>query len=166
MEYIATGVLRSSHGLEGNIRIKTYSGEYQYLRALDTVELRRDGKRITMTIDNMVEYGNELMIHFKGITTPEAVRVYNGWEVWVPREEASPLESGEFYVADLIGCDMIFDGKIAGKIVSSFDGAQSLLLEVEKPDGSRSLIPFMKEYIGAVSLEAGTIELLMGELLT
>ncbi len=162
---IATGVLRGPHGLQGNIKLRTYSGEYSYLKNLEEVELRHDGEKKLMSIETFIDHGKELLIRFRGVHTPEAARRYNGWELWVPRESASPLETGEFYVADLIGCDLRVDGNVVGKVVSSFDGAQSLLLEVLKSDGKKVLIPFMSPYIGDVDTKGQRIELLVADLL-
>lgn len=162
---IATGVLRGPHGLQGNIKLKTYSGEWEHLKSLSEVELRHDGVSQIMSIERFIDHGNELLIKFPGVHTPEEARRFNGWEIWIPRERASVLHSGEFYVADLIGCDLLFEGVVEGRVVSSFEGAQALLLEVRKNDGKRILIPFMREYIGAVDIEKKTIELLMKELL-
>jgi len=165
MDMIATGVLRGPHGLQGNLKLKTYSGEYEYLKSLSEVELRHDGASQLMRIERFIDHGNELLIKFFGVHTPEEARRFNGWEIWIPRDKASVLENGEFYVADLIGCDLLFEDVVEGRVISSFEGAQSLLLEVQKSDGKRILIPFMREYIGAVDIDKKTIELLMRELL-
>lgn len=162
---IATGVLRGPHGIHGNIKLKTYSGEYEYLKNLREVELRFKGQKKIMTIEKFIDHGKELLIHFAGVHTPEEARRYNGWEIWVSRKDASPLEKGEFYVADLIGCSILFDGVTVGSIISTFDGAQSLLLEVAKTDGKKILIPFMPQCIGNVDTAEKRVDLLMEELL-
>ncbi len=162
---IATGVLRGPHGIQGNIKLKTYSGEYEYLKGLSEVELRHDGVAEVMRIERFIDHGNELLIKFLGVHTPEEARRFNGWELWIPREMASPLESGEFYVADLVGCELFCQGVTEGTVTATFEGAQALLLEVLKHDGKHVLIPFMREYIGEVDIERKTIDLLMRELL-
>ncbi len=162
---IATGVLRGPHGIQGNIKLRTYSGEYEYLKNLSEIELRKEGQTRLMSVEKFIDHGKEVLVKFVGVNTPEEARRYNGWELWVSRDDASPLEGGEFYVADLIGCDLFFNDLKEGTVVSSYEGAQSLLLEVEKSDGKKVLIPFMKEFIGAVDITEKRIELLMGELL-
>ena len=48
---------------------------------------------------------------------------------------------------------------------STSEGAQALYLHVRTEDGIR-LVPYLPVYIGKVDTEAGTIELLMPELLS
>jgi 16S rRNA processing protein RimM len=166
MKYIATGVLKGPHGLQGNIKLKTYSGEIEHLFAIKKVQLRRGEISFDAEIDELKSAGKEALIHFKGVDTPEDARKYNGYELWVERKNASALDDGEFYVADLVECEMVHDNQVIGKIISIIDGPQALLLEVEHGESKkRSLIPFMKQYVGKVDLEQKTIELLEMELL-
>ncbi|MDC7246248.1 MAG: ribosome maturation factor RimM [Sphaerochaetaceae bacterium] len=167
MKYIATGVLKSPHGLQGNIKLATYSGEIGHLLSLKKVQLRRKGISFDAEIEEIRQAGKEALIRFKGIDNPEDARKYNGYELWVEREHASSLDEDEFYVADLVGCTLVHDKVAAGTIVAIFDGPQSLLLEVEHGDPPRkSLVPFMKQYVGDVDIEKKTIELIEMELLS
>jgi len=167
MKYIATGVLKGPHGLQGNIKLTTYSGEIEHLFSLKKVQLRRDGVAFDVEIEELKSAGKEALIRFKGINTPEDARKYNGYELWVEREHASALQENEFYVADLIDCSIVHTGEVVGKVVSIFDGPQALLLEVKRSlDDKKSLVPFMKQYIGDVDLKEKIIELKEMELLS
>jgi 16S rRNA processing protein RimM len=70
----------------------------------------------------------------------EALR---GQLVEVDRDAMPPLEAGEYYHADLIGLTCFSP---AGETVGSVIGVENFgagdLLEVEKVDGKRALIPF------------------------
>ena len=74
-------------------------------------------------------------------------------------EQAAPLKKGQYYVADLIGCDLVHDNKKVGTVVSSMDGAQAVLLEVEALDQKLYMVPYLKEFIGQVNVQDRTIEL-------
>lgn len=167
MQYIATGVLKGPHGLKGSIKLKSFSGEVDHLFNLERVELRHEGKTKILTIDEIILHGNEPLIHFEGIDSPEAARALNGWELWVERDNAAMLEAGEFYVADLMDSSIIVHGETVGKVGAILDGPQSLLLEVtHEIDKKVFLIPFMAPFIGNVDIEKKEIELLNEELLS
>ncbi len=167
MQYIATGVLKGPHGLKGSIKLKTFSGEVEHLFSLKHVQLRHDGQTRHLIIDEIKLHGNEPLIHFEGIDTPEAARTLGGWELWVEKQHASPLEEGEFYVADLMNSSIVVDGEKVGTVEAILDGPQALLLEVTNLESKKvSLIPFMAPFIGEVDIEKKEIELLKVELLS
>lgn len=167
MDYLATGVLKGPHGIQGFIKLHSYSDEYGHLEHLGVVSLRKDGKVKELTVEQTRPVGKELLIKFKGVDTPEAARTYNGWEIWIPRDDAAKLDEGEFYVADLAVCSLHVDHQKVGQVVGVIDGPQALLLEVESSqDGKRYLVPFMKQYIGEVDLKKKEMELLAPQLLS
>ena len=168
MQYIATGVLKGPHGLQGSIKLKSFSGEVEHLFKLDSVQLRHEGQTRNLIIDEIKLHGSEPLLHFKGIDTAEAARTLNGWELWVPRDNAAPLENGEFYVADLMDASIMVDGQKVGIVCAILDGPQSLLLEVNQQEEGKknSLIPFMDPFIGEVDIEKKEIELLNADLLS
>lgn len=166
MEYLATGVLKGPHGIQGFIKLHTYSQESDHLHRIGSVSLRKEGAERRVELETIRITGREILVKFKGIDNPEDARKYNGWEVWIPREQAAPLDDGEFYVADLAGLSLTVGGKRVGQIVGVIDGPQALLLEIlSEADGKTHLVPFMARYVGTVDLERKEMELLAPELL-
>lgn len=166
MQYIATGVLKGPHGIKGSIKLKTFSGEVEHLFHLKSVQLRHEGQTRNLIIDEIKLHGNDPLIHFEGIDTPEAARLLGGWELWVERDNATPLDAGEYYVADLMNSSIIVEGKRVAVVGAILDGPQALLLEVTHDESKKiSLIPFMSPFIGYVDIEKKEIELLNADLL-
>jgi 16S rRNA processing protein RimM len=167
MEYLATGVLKAPHGIHGYLKLHSFSEEFSHLAVLGEVSLRKDGKEKQMVVEDSRSMGREFLIKFAGVDNPEDARALNGWEIWVPRESAAPLDEGEFYVADLASCSLVCQGVVVARVVGVVDGAQALLLEVESSaDQKKYLVPFMSQYIGTVDLERKEMELLAPWLLT
>ena len=167
MEFLATGVLKGPHGIHGFIKLHSFSHEYEHLMNLREVSLRKDGVQREFRVEEIKPSGREALIKLEGIDNPETARTLNGWELWVPRESASELGEGEYYVADLSACRVLSQGVHVGTVVGVIEGPQALLLEVAAiADGKRYLVPFMKQYFGAVHIEQKEMELLVPELLT
>ena len=100
-------------------------------------------------------------MRFEGIDNPEAAVTLRGAEIIVPREFASPLKKGEYYIEDLKGLKVItLEGKIMGQITSLAEGGNGSLAEVLLLSGEKRLAPFRKEFFGNVDLEEGKIEIL------
>ena len=73
----------------------------------------------------------------------------------MPRGQRMPLEPGEYYESDLIGCEVIEreGGASLGRVTAFEDAGSSGVLEVE----GRLLIPFAREICVAIEPEARRI---------
>jgi 16S rRNA processing protein RimM len=160
MDYIAIGTVYGSHGVQGHLKVGSFSGEFDHFRQLTSVQLRSRTESRDFAITEVRVTGRNALVKLEGIDSPEAARGFSRWELWVPRAHACPLSEGEYYTADLHGCVLQCEGATVGTVVSVWDSGASDLLEIEKPDGSRIVVPFLEKFIGTVDTAARTIELL------
>ncbi len=159
MDKIATGVIRTTHGVRGQLKVKVFSDDIQNFLSQKMVFLHKGAQEKQFEVEKSSIHGKDVLIKLKGIDTPEVGKTYNGWEIWIPREHASPLEEGEYYQADLHGCTIVYREKRVGEVVAIIEGPQADLLEVRKTTDGVCYIPFMDEYISDVDMQARTIEL-------
>ena len=67
-----------------------------------------------------------------------------GTALAVPRSALPPLEEGEYYHADLIGLPAVStDGEELGTCVAVENFGAGDILEIERPDGSRFMVPML-----------------------
>lgn len=159
-ELLWTATVKAPFGVNGEVKIHPHNDDCAYLAKIKEVVLRaKDGSEQTFSIESFRMMGSQPLMKFAGFDNPEDARVLNGRHLMVPRKWAAPLKKGQYYVADLIGCALMHDGEHLAEVVSSVDGAQAVMLEVRSPDGSLYMVPYLKEFIGEVSLEDRTIEL-------
>lgn len=168
MKDLVTGILKTSYGVHGQVKAKLLSGSGDHLFIGQRVVLAHpnlSGKDIEVEISDIKDSNGDIVIlRFNGLDSPEEVRKYNGWEIWISREAAPSLDDEEYYHADLVGCDMymIHDGGTElsiGSVISVIDGMQADILEVRRSDGRLVYIPFLDLYIGAVDIDSRRIEL-------
>lgn len=158
---IATATIGRTFGYGGEVRVYPNNEESDYLTKLKTIVASlKDGKETTLAVEYVRADGKSVLMKFKGYDSSEEAQTLVGARVMVERKFASPLKEGEYYTADLIGCTLVSGGEALAMVVSVLDGPQALLLEAERPDSKRFLVPFLYEYTGEVDLEAKTIELL------
>jgi len=159
-EKLAIGKLGSSFGLEGFIKVQSFSGEWGHFLNLEKLELRKGGKSRSFPVADVRKKGGQIQIRLEGIHSPESAREFTGWESYVSRDNAAPLEEGEFFHADLCACRLIYNNRNMGTVKSVVEGGNGELLEVEVIGTGIRYVPFMGEYIGQIDLDKGTIELL------
>jgi 16S rRNA processing protein RimM len=87
--------------------------------------------------------GKMAVARIEGVNDRNAAEALRGQLIEIDQSALPPLEDGEYYHADLIGlpCEDL-DGSPVGTVVAVESFGAGDLLEVELPDGKRSLIPF------------------------
>lgn len=181
------GIIRGSHGLKGNCKIESTSGEYEHFTDLKDVTLRKNGIEKKQIIDSVSVNGGVLLLKFKGIDTPEDIKKYSGWEILVPREHACPCGKDEYYVEDLKQCQLVYidnaqgpaakaEPTVVGTITDVLEGGAGDLLEIVLSESCellaedvrktssgnqrKVLVPFKKEFIGTVDISAKQVQLM------
>jgi 16S rRNA processing protein RimM len=160
MERLAVGLITASHGLSGFVKIKSLSGESAHLLRLRRLYVRRGGEFLPFQVEAVQGSGPSLLLKLAGIDSREVAARYRGCELWVEREDASPLGEGEYYLADLCRCRVYQGGSELGRVVGVLEGGHQELLEVEDGRGRRFLLPFTEAFVGAVDVGEGRIEAL------
>ena len=167
MEKLATAIIQTSFGLTGEVKVRPFNDDCSYLKKLKQgIILLKDGREQTYSIEGFRKSGGQAFIKFAEIYDPESAKKLAGATLFVPRSEAAPLKKGEYYISELLGCTLMHEGKAMAKVVGFFDGPQAVLLEVEDGSNKRYLVPLLDQYIGKVSIEDKTIELLAQWLLS
>lgn len=156
---LAIGKVKTSFGLRGEVKIHSYSGEFEHFARLKEVSLRTGSGQKVWEIESFRVAGDFPIFKFKGIDTPEDAKLLAGQELWVDRDKAAPLADGEYYLSDLIGIKLVMNGEVKGTVTGFLEGGASELLEVRLVDGNDVIVPFMEMYLGKVDLKDMTIEL-------
>jgi 16S rRNA processing protein RimM len=164
VSWIAIGAVRGPHGIHGAVKVHSFSGETGHFRALTEVELRHGEHRQRMAIRSVTVQHRTPVLQFAGVETPEAARRWSGYEIRVPRDQAAPLATDEYYVDDLVGMDLVAGNTAVAVVTAVCDGAQAPLLEVRRlgdagPEGPTLLVPFMDRFVGPVDPEKRRIPL-------
>jgi 16S rRNA processing protein RimM len=147
-------------GLEGFVKVRPFSGEIDHLLKLRAVTVRQHGGERTLEIEESAAAPPAVVMRFAGINSPEAAKTLGGAELIVSREQASPLQDGEFYVEDLKGLAVKGEnGEILGRLSGIVEGGGGELAEIRLLEGELKLVPFRKEFLGDINPEKGHVVL-------
>lgn len=108
--------------------------------------------------------GGQAVFHFAGVDRVEAAELLRGLEIQVPIEQRAKLEAGNYYVGDLIGCEVWEAGATLalGTVRDvEFPGGVPLLA-VATGDGE-VLVPLAAEFCTRIDVNAERIEVLLPE---
>ena len=136
---IALAAVAGAHGVRGEVKLKLFGDGIDSLTA--EPDLTVGGQKLTL---KEIRRGNKTAIaRFEGVSSREAAEALRGSLVEIDRIALPPLEEGEYYHSDLIGLPCVDgDGNSIGIVASVEDFGAGELLDIEKADKRRSLIPF------------------------
>ena len=136
---IALAAVAGAHGIAGEVKLKLFATGADSLARHRAVVV---GGR-AMAISNVRDAGKTAIARFAGVTDRAAAEGLRGQLVEVERSALPPLDPGEYYHADLLGLPVIdAAGEPLGTVVAVENYGAGDLLEIERGDGRKSLIPF------------------------
>lgn len=158
---IAVGRVRRPHGLNGAFKVLSFSGEYEHLAKPKVYRLKNGDRSRDFEVEWVKISGPMTLVKLKGLDTPEEVKAFSNWEIWVDKRFAVPLKDGnEFYCADLIGLKAVCGGIERGTVTAVCLDLPDDTLEVTvSENGKKILVPFRSLFIGEVDTEKGTVEI-------
>jgi 16S rRNA processing protein RimM len=121
------------------------------------VQVRRAEAIQTLTITSSREHDGRWVLGFEGIGSIEEAETLRGLELRVPESELQPLDAGQYYVHDLVGCRVATASGAEVGVVSRVEfGAGGAALVVG--DGkSEVMVPLVDAICRSVDIAAKTV---------
>lgn len=106
-------------------------------------------------VEAVWEHRGRVIFKFRGIESISDAEQLRGAEIRVPWAERFELPQGEYYLDDLVGCEVrdAETGTVFGDVVDWQDPGGSGLLVVRAVDGGEMLIPFARSICVDINLE-------------
>ena len=139
-EWVTVAVVGKTRGNRGEVSALPLSDKPERYQVLRDVYLFGAGERYE--VESTWFHAGALILKFRGIDSISDAEKLRGWEVRVPLSERAPLEPGEFFQSDLVGCDVIErgTGESLGRVAEWTDSGGPGLLVLE----GGMLIPFVR----------------------
>ena len=139
---VTLAVVIGAHGVTGEVRLKLFA------EGLDSLTAHKSFNDGALTVRSLRPGNNGAIARFTEISDRNAAEAARGTELTVPREALPPLAEGEYYHADLIGLPCIStDGEDLGRCVAVENFGAGDVIEVERPDGKRFMVPMKAEAV-------------------
>ncbi len=146
LEEIIIGKLGKTRGLKGELKIiplTDFEGRFDNL-----TEIFVGGK--LMKVENLNHIGDEIFIKFEGVDNRESAKNLTNKFLTLPRSQAAPLDEGEFYTFDIIGCEVFADEKNLGVVTAVLKTGSNDVFQV---NGDKEiLIPALKSVVKKIDV--------------
>lgn len=169
-ELVLVGRVRRAHGVRGAVLVESLSDNPDRFAAGSRIWLREDAEAASglassdldpadaLEVESSQEHSGALMVWFEGVTDRDAADRLRGADLVVPASQVPPPEEGEWYEFQLVGCRVhdAAEGDL-GTVSALVEDGGGLLLIVD--DGLHRLpIPFVRDFLVEVDLEAERID--------
>lgn len=147
------GVIANTHGIRGEVKVYPTTEDPARFKKLKKVLLDLGKEYLELEISSVKFFKNLVIIKFKGIDNINDVEQYKGMDLYVSRENAIPLEEGEYYLADIIGARLITEeGEYFGELTDILETGANLVYVVEH-EGKEVLLPVIPDCVKNVDVE-------------
>ena len=136
---VTLAVIIGAHGVTGEIRLKVFAEDLKPYKSFNNG---------TLTLKSVRPGSNGAIARIAEINDRNAAEALRGTELTVPRSALPPLEDGEYYHADLLDLPAVSTtGEALGRVVAIDDFGAGDVIEIERPDGKRFMVPMRPEAV-------------------
>ena len=146
-ELFRVGVISNTHGIRGEVKVYPTDNVRRF-DDLKEVILDTGKEQLNLHVTSVKYFKNMVILKFKEFDNINDIIPYKGMDLLVTRENAIPLEEGEYYIADIIGSKVITDeDKILGTLTDVLQTGANDVYVVKTKDGKEVLLPSIEECI-------------------
>ena len=155
---LQVGVISSTHGVRGEVKVFPTTDDMNRFKKLKEVILDTGKETQLLHIQQVRFFKNMVIVKFKEFRSINDVERLRGKSLYVTRENAVKLQKDEYFIADMIGIQVVSDeGEDLGILQDVMQTGANDVYVVEK-DGEELLIPAIKDCILSVNVEEGKME--------
>jgi 16S rRNA processing protein RimM len=164
---LSVGKVVNTHGIRGELKVWPQT-DFPEVRFKKGSRLRlyspETGETIAVVVEGAREQKSMFVLKLEGYDNINQVEPYKGWELKVGAEERVPLQEGEYYVRDIVGCSVVNeDGEALGTIADILKPGANDVWVVKRPKGKEWLLPVIDDVVLAVDVAGRTVKVRLME---
>jgi len=139
---ITLAAIAGAHGVTGEVRLKLFAAD------IDSLKRHRQFNQGRLSLTAIRPHKGMAIARFAEIADRNAAEALRGLALAVPRSALPALDPGEYYHADLVGLACVDpEGTVLGRVVGVENFGAGDILEIERPDGRRFMVPLRPEAV-------------------
>lgn len=156
------GKVVNTHGIRGEVKVWPQT-DFPEVRFKPGTKLMlhppESGEPIGVEVVSSREQKKMYVLKLKGFDDINQVEKYKGWELKVEGADRVPLAEGEYYVRDIVGCEVVTeDGESLGTIVDTMSPGANDIWVVKLAKGKELLLPVIDDVVLDVDVAARKVK--------
>jgi 16S rRNA processing protein RimM len=145
------GIVNSTWGLRGHVKVTAYSSNPERFAVGSTLYVRGEPRKVTAL--NMSQ--GYPIVQFEGYQDATSAEALRGSLIEIDESELPPLPEGEYYLHDLVGLEVVTrEGEVVGTLTQALTTGANDVYVVRREGKPDALIPAIPDVILSVDLQA------------
>src|SRR5688500_4529283 len=155
---VLVGRVVRPHGLRGQVVVASETDFGAERFAPGAKVWQQAGKALNeLVVVDSYPQADRWIVAFENVTTVEEAEALRGIELRIPEDARMPLGPDEYYLYDLVGCEVrTAAGVEIGRVQAVYTGAGGALLSVDR-NGDEVLVPLVKTMCPEIDVAARRI---------
>lgn len=156
---LQVGVITQTHGIKGEVKVFPTTDDASRFKKMKDVIMDTGRGRLNMEIEGVKFFKQYVIVKFKGYDSINDVEKYKNAKLYVTRDKAVKLKKDEYFVADLIGMQVVTeDGLFFGILKDVMATGANDVYVVARENAPEVLLPAIKECVREIDMEQGVIK--------
>ena len=152
---LQVGVITQTHGVRGEVKVFPTTDDPARFKKLKQVVLDTGKETLPLEVESVKFFKQFVILKFKGYDNINDVEKYKRCPLLVDRENAVPLGEDEYYIADMIGMEVVAeDDEIFGTLKDVIETGANDVYVIDSEKHGEVLVPAIRECILDVDIES------------
>ena len=148
MDLLEVGKIVNTHGLRGEVKVVPWTDYPEVFEDIDFVYVKKKSEYERLDVKGIKYQKNNLIVRFSQITDINMAEKYKNQVIYAEREILGELPEGVYYIADLIGLDIVTeDGEKIGTVSDVFNTGSNDIYEVKREGKKNLLLPVIDDVV-------------------
>ena len=148
MNYLEAGKIVNTHGLRGEVKIVPWTDAPETFEDIEYVYIKDKTGEKRFDITGLKYQKNNIIVKFKQISSIEEAELLKNKTVYIDRDMLGELPEGVYYIADLIGLNVVTaEGEEIGTLIDIFNTGSNDIYEVKRVGKKNLLLPHIDDVI-------------------
>lgn len=164
MDLLDVGKIVNTHGLHGEVKVVPWTDYPEVFEDIEYVYVKRKGEYERLDVAGIKYQKGNIIVRFPQIKDINEAEKYKNQVLYAEREVLGELPEGVYYIADLIGLEVVKEnGETVGIITDVLNTGSNDIYEVKREGRKNLLIPVIDEVVLNIDMENKKVTVRMME---
>ncbi len=162
MNLLEVGKIVNTHGLRGEVKVVPWTDYPEVFEDIEYVYIKKKNDYERLDIKGIKYQKSNLIVRFSQLKDINEAEKYKNMVLYTEREMLGDLPEGTYYIADLIGLDVVKeDGEKVGVIADVFNTGSNDIYDIKREGKKNMLLPVIDEVVLNIDIEAKKVTVRM-----
>ncbi len=152
VEYFEIGQISNTHGLKGEMKVRPFTEKNEDYAKLENILVDFNGTIKEYTVESVRYQKDVVLMKLKGVDDIEEAEKLKGHYIKIPRDSAKKINEDEYFIADLLGCEVYQDETLLGVLDDVFTAGGSDVYVVKRKGKQDLLLPAISSVVKKVDV--------------